>query len=920
MKVKIIMTKFNSAATQMKALKPKKNRPGESLVMALEVPEALFMAFNVEVRWNEEIRYKLSEIARALSAARLRAPTTSLYRALKTPISSAAYVFDKLWNFADAPVAIYNLKNVDTGAKEIGRIMRSWLHAALIPFCKANEVCLAAVDGLAELIEREPVCKCNILNDESNHAAYGPRKSAIFSQIGSALHGKPLLAELGPFMVFEEPGTDVLELISPEITWSMGKRQITGAIVFQIKVITVPGTNKTAVVLSGHRREWAQTPPSYGKAKCNAFLLIPGEQRAYKIGFPPEGKPLDIAWHLPTFLDAQRHSSTMRLDRADIGSAIGNSAKLLRPCKGASRKLGRSLPYADLSAAFLQLMELLQPAGFRLLCEIREREPAGLVRSDKVVLPMLKSNRMAEFLSSAEDVLSPRQRDLFNDPDMSAKLASLLDAFGKAEQAPGSVTSNGLNAADWHDFASKFRRKARKLAILAKNEGDRTALRNLIPLFFTDKFFTDIVVYKLPPDVHGLLPPERGKWVPEEDRFADRVKAWRPIISRMREDEITDVLVVAHKEVDGKAEDAVNKKAAKFVFAGANIRSQYLIPKPEKSVDDTKESDSYFQRVLGALRDLCFGQSGIVLLPEKLAEMVTTAGFNTRHLYAISYIVRMKENQKNPAVAMIVCTRMNLQTGVLEAIICGRNNDAWMPYDQVLIEVAKTCPSDQLGETPAKQKMMAGAYIAKLLTKISNSDPEAIVFVDKISGGLRNYWNWLKNGNITGPVHVDEVATKNKKWSSMTFVVVDSKEAPVIAKKGEYGFSGTASLTEEVVAEPDFSVYWYQASNRSSVQVNRQSCYNVAEGKKLQPGDSFMMPRPIQLAIRSPGLTAAKSKFLVDLFATLRTVQATYRDETTWPSPLFEHGRLSADMCRFKHTGNNKFRIEFDEPVEEDCD
>ena len=905
-------------------------RNPDILVCAFRVPKSLRPSFTTEISWSPSALPVLKSAGAALSVQGLNAPVGALRFALDTVTAIGRHVEDKLYKFDSRPFARFDFgSDTSSGERALRDRVSLWLRNTLLRCVEQKKLDGSLVGALQGLIDKADFLVVSPCADQSGKDVFLPRRSLVFAMVEEAIKGHEVFPGVPPLMrQHGEALADKLVLTSPVMEFTKGKGTYPGSLELRFEMKNIHGTDEAILLVSGGRKSWGMTPssPDY---KLSAQLHFPGEFTSHTVVFAKGEETLDTSRYFPSYLDAFDTVGKETLKRSDITESQDNSLRLVRPLIGRARRVGRGLPYYDLSAAVTNIRPLMAAAGFDIFAEVGPRPSVtdGLGFEDGN-RPSFGSKKLSHFLAASDAVRGPAQLDIFEMQREQFVREELLGHFGIDTTDGGAIREKDIER--WHGVAARVGFDKRKLAVISMDDEDRDSLSRFVPFYLGIKQ-DGIVPLKLPPGVHGIAPPSYGSPVSETERFKARSAAWTPLIREIQRLKVTDVLVVAAKAYDGVDEDSINKRTAKYLFASAGISSQYLIPRTEEERENDKSNEAYLQRVQSAIRDLYFGQQGYVDVPSDFASRMSGNGFVSPHVYAISLLKHNRKIERaskpKPAASVMVCTRLDVRTGLIDATVFDGSGAVsgveWWPYPVVLRNIARTPSQKFLDGDTGKQKNAVASALRRLLDEIASSDPDALVMVDPSSGKLQQLWPWLQVANVRSPVFTDQPDTSNPLWGGLTFLVADDRIAPHMmgCGKGRDNFYSFTEVVEKVACEGDFGIWWYQARNRSTSQLARTSCYAADRNGKapLSAAADFMMPRPVQVLVRGPAVDADRGHFIVTLFKQLRSHHLTYADESTYPSPLFEHGRLKRDMCRLVRNGlETEFYVEQDDVTEDD--
>ncbi len=895
----------------------------DSIIPAFAVPDEMRIDVDHEIRWSNPVLITLQAVKAALAKNKENAPTNSLRESLLNVAVEAIYVEDRLFSFNGPICHVQSKSDGKSCLPEIGELLKFWIKSALVTFCRDRGVDEELVDTLVHHAENEQLCDAKRL-EPGTTMDFIARRAVVFARIEQLLAGKIVFPEHGPLLVERmQQNGDELVFLTPPSYFADNKIQVFGSLILRFRMTILPGSCRHIVQLTGGRREWdlREDSPDY---PSTAYLFLPEDSRVHKTVFPKGKTSLDLAWNLPVYLNAYK-ALQRSLKRADIGKAISNSAALYKLRTGRFRTLGRGLPPLDLSRALDGIIPLFSGAGLELLLPVEPR-PNIVDKLDfdsEARMSFSTQRSLSSFLQHSSSLLTPGQIDMFKrleqsdtlhristyiGPITSRKRQEVADADGPRDKVTPALV------AKWKATADRFVDPSRKLAIISRGADDRDMMDEISKHMSWD-LFSETVPYQLPADVHGIMAPNKSVKGTETERFQARANAWTTLIEDMKRRKITDVLVIAAKDYDGRPEDPINKKAAKIVFARNKMSSQYLIPRTQANIDSEKGGNDYLQRMLSALRDLCYGNRGVVQTPDNLPERLVDNGIDTRHIYGISLLKYNRTYSNRRSASILAVTRLDVETGLIDAMAFDGSdiNKTWQPFHTVLEMVARTPSQDILGRSRDVGSRNVCTALQRVLDTISASDPNAVIIVDTRSAGLHQAWRWLQTKNVTQPVFLDEPTTAHQSWKSLNFILIDTVDAPPILSKGKTreGYYATSQTVAKITSNGDFGLYWYQAGPRDTMTLPRISCsVPTSDGyAPLGARTDFMMPRPLQIAIRAPSLDEQKAAFLLSLLVGLRSNHLTYSDESTLPSPLFQHARLKSDMCRLM-TGDDG-RLEF---------
>lgn len=293
------------------------------------------------------------------------------------------------------------------------------------------------------------------------------------------------------------------------------------------------------------------------------------------------------------------------------------------------------------------------------------------------------------------------------------------------------------------------------LWILAKNPDERRCMEEIAKLLFGDAI--TVSGEPLPEGVHGLradLPGDAS--MKARQRFALRVKTWADsaIVNAIKMRSGPQyVLICADKEINRRAEDSVNRRAAIHAickYTGAGVH--HVLP-PERLKNGLRNSKTYqafIHRVQSAMMDVLLAHSGYVIGAGDFIRKELGDAMPTKAIYGIQALrARAQQFTAEIPVTMIVYTRLIIDTDITEIKFVyrdatGTKISGWKPLAEGLIWLGSQ--RDHSGDENWLRDEFA-IRTKEMLSAAYAEDPYAVVLAD--SGNLYGIWKEISDRSLT---------------------------------------------------------------------------------------------------------------------------------------------------------------------------
>jgi len=777
----------------------------------------------VNIRFTGALLSALSDLTDAASQTKKNLPISSLRIMLQTAIDGVITVDRNLGCDPGRPsvsaIEMYRPpESDDVVIAQVCEQIRYWCMDTLESWAK-----IEGFDEIALRVKKATTSEHIALTGSSRSLREGTNKTPDFSLIarlvGDRLAGEHLFSGMGPceLILSEFAASNTAELMTPPRR-SSAKGNVMFSMVAKVTISTVPYSTDVYLSVAAAKRVWSERKPSGGNTggRATAYVIAPNRSSipvAIGLSKTDEGRTWEFndeyaslnresGWTLPASLDEV------------ISNVAYTEGQWWAGLPQTTRLFNRVAPHTVLEGDEIELLTTIEP----LLVGIVDSEvpflPCPLSLNSKPLSAMLKSADFGAAGIALEDI------DDSDDDD--------VEVIDDVEPGAGE-----------RQEVAKFREQC--IRVLSAIHGDKKPSLWIIggtpqEQEFIEKtaefLFGDAITTKkdpLPADVHGLKANLPGKDFKTRQRFALRVDAWKK--SELPEaiakhDGPRFVLICAAKDVQGRPEDSVNRRAAIHAMcsiAGASVH--HVLPIEAASTDNriAKANQSFIHRVQSAMMDVLLAHSGYVIGTKEFVEGKLDKDARPKAIYGIQALRKKAQRfSGEQAVCMVIYSRLVIESGVTEISFCYQESNRtqrspWMKLANGLIWLG-TQRQMQGDEKWLRQEFEGET--TKALSDIQDDDPHAVVFIDWET--TRGLWRGINDVNLTESGtpkigHLDMTAA----FPLMSFVRLRYGWAAPIALRGwsKTVYEGWRDETSRI-ATGEFFTDEYATTLKQLVEIN----------------------------------------------------------------------------------------------------
>ncbi|MFZ4538535.1 RNaseH domain-containing protein, partial [Propionivibrio sp.] len=704
----------------------------------------------VSIRFTGGLLSALSDLTDAASQTKKNLPISSLRIMLQTAIDGVISVDRNLGCDSGRPsVAAIEMyrppESDDFVIAQVCEQIRYWCMDTLEAWAKTE-----GLDEIAVRVKKATIPEHVAVTGSSRSLREGENKGPDFALIarlvGDRLAGETLFSGMGPceLILSEFATSNTTELMTPPRR-SSAKGNVMFSMVAKVTISTVPYSTDVYLSVAAAKRVWSERKPSGGNTgkRATAYVIAPNRSSIpVTIGlsknddgwtweFNDEYASLnrESAWTLPPTLDGV------------INNVAYTDGQWWAGLPQTTRLFNRVAPHTVLEGDEIELLSTVEP----LL--------VGIIDSDVPFLPCplsLNSRPLSAMLKSA---------------DFGAAGIALEDLDDTEEEDVEILEEVETGAGERQEVA-KFREQC--IRVLSAVHGDKKPCLWIVGgtsqeqefIAKTSEFlFGDAVITQkdpLPADVHGLKANLPGKDFKTRPRFALRVDAWKKseLPAAISEyDGPKFVLICAAKDVQGRPEDSVNRRAAIHAMcsiAGASVHHVLPIEAAGTDARIAKANQSFIHRVQSAMMDVLLAHSGYVIGTKEFVDGKLAEANRPKAIYGIQALRKKAQRfSGEQAVCMVIYSRLMIESGVTEISFCYQENNRtqrspWMKLSSGLIWLG-TQRQIQGDEKWLRQEFEG--VTTKAFSDIQTDDPRAVVFIDWET--TRGLWRGINDVNLT---------------------------------------------------------------------------------------------------------------------------------------------------------------------------
>ncbi|WP_422040648.1 RNaseH domain-containing protein [Roseibium sp.] len=681
----------------------------------------------MSVHWSERAKAAIADLRKKAAETDRKEgkhlPTNSLRALLEGTVSGIWFVDPSVGVFgSDKPFLKVSGQQPECIRKQVHRAVDIWVNHQLADWfdylepAESDEdkeflqqevdnfqTLLAGTDAL-EIVEAE---QSNLVTSTDFESA----RDAVVSALSETLSGIELFDGLGPVRRVIQAGRTPLNSIEFE-TWPIRHKKACYSMVCRIAVETLPGSTKIALIPRVRRRLWMSNLPSgYALSRQRAITtrIMSKENDKSAITSRLTIKNGEIS------SDFNPLHTLLRLETdGDLSGNIGEQLKATEHANGNffvgiphSPRYGKhAIGYGASTRDHIDIVERLE----NLLV------PLGAVRCEADVRSKRLFNIKGQWKDSqlsVEELFIPFAEDLDSMDDPATALSvfteeydlatNILDA-DKLSKLEGKRKSQQQKAARNSERIEKvYGNRGPKLGIIAAQESERVLIRLGVRVLFGDGVNLSEADYSLPPKTHGPAAELHEGKLKSTERYKTQCERWRELAQSLKEDNVTHVLVQAPQHYGNKADDDVNKEAARASLAQyADVNVQYL--RPVNDLDPwqkartlrTKEPEpgfsDYLYRLQSAVYDLFLGHSAAVdPFKETLDKAFPNKETKPDTLLAYAVVSKRKARGGRKRSDLAICLRIKEHERRADACIATFDPQngrpiigAWTPFSELL--------------------------------------------------------------------------------------------------------------------------------------------------------------------------------------------------------------------------------------------